>query len=57
MFILLSKVVAIGYNKFLTKLCLYKFLFFFFLRDFQPMVSVFYDSFLSLDQDTNQFLI
>ena len=31
--------------------------FFFFGRDFQSMVSAFDDSFLSSDQDTNQFLV
>ena len=29
--------------------------FFFFFKEFQLMTSVFYDSFLSLDQDINQF--
>ena len=31
--------------------------FFFFLREFQPMASTPDDSSLSLDQDTNQFLV
>ena len=32
-------------------------IFFFFFRKFQPMASVFYDSSLSSDQDTNQLLV
>ena len=31
--------------------------FFFFLREFQPMASALDDSSLSLDQDTNHFLV
>ena len=35
----------------------YMHFFFFFLREFQLMASAFDDSSLSLDQDTNQFLV
>ena len=34
-----------------------KFFFFFFFLEFQPMASALNDSFLILDQDTNQFLV
>ena len=33
------------------------FFFFFFLREFQPMTFTSDDSFISSDQDTNQFLV
>ena len=35
----------------------FKFFFFFFLREFQPMASALNDSYLSLNQDTSQFFV
>ena len=41
----------------LCNLCLIELFFFFFLREFQPLVSIPDDNFLLSDQDTNRFLV